>query len=295
MATKTATPQVIHHIGRIPVTNAAELQWFGTELAKTKFLGTITPPEGEMITTICIQQGWSLLEFAENYNVMKGRLSKKTDGISTDFDRRGGTKEIIQRTPECVEVVLALGKTKYTSKITWEDCKSEPFVYEGRTEDAIAAIAAGRANTLRIKAKYATPRSRMQMLWARAISDGVRVVSPECCCGIYTPEEVSDFDEECAAPQPAVAAPTAAPVREPTAQAVASQAQAAVDIERCPAGLPEWVGKRWDDASVFSVAVLRQALNVQHRAFTPEMKDYIRSIIAARETDAATTTQDKGE
>jgi hypothetical protein len=35
------------------------------------------------------------------------------------------------------------------------------------------------------------PRS---MLRARCISEGIRAVNPGCVCGIYTPEEVADFD-----------------------------------------------------------------------------------------------------
>ena len=58
-------------------------------------------------------------------------------------------------------------------------------------------------------------------------------------------------------------------------------------MEFCPAGNPNWVGKRWDDETVFSTDILRQALAVQHPTFTDAMKDYIRSIIAKREAAAA--------
>ena len=43
------------------------------------------------------------------------------------------------------------------------------------------------------KDNWATPRSRMQMLWARVVSDGVRTMAPEICSGIYTPEETADI------------------------------------------------------------------------------------------------------
>ena len=39
------------------------------------------------------------------------------------------------------------------------------------------------------------------MLSARCVSEGVRALYPACLCGMYTPEEVADFDTK-PAPQP---------------------------------------------------------------------------------------------
>ena len=66
-------------------------------------------------------------------------------------------------------------------------------VYEGKEGDIVAKLLNGKTQGLRIKAKYATPRSRMQMLWARLISDSIRIVAPEIITGVYVPEEVDDF------------------------------------------------------------------------------------------------------
>ena len=46
-----------------------------------------------------------------------------------------------------------------------------------------------------LKDNWSTPRRRMQMMWARAVSDGVRTVCPLATRGHYTPEEAVDFDE----------------------------------------------------------------------------------------------------
>jgi hypothetical protein len=49
--------------------------------------------------------------------------------------------------------------------------------------------------TVRIKDNYATPRARMQMLWARTVSDGVRSICPGATRRRYTPTEIADFTD----------------------------------------------------------------------------------------------------
>jgi hypothetical protein len=44
-----------------------------------------------------------------------------------------------------------------------------------------------------LKSKYATPRSRKTMLWARVISEGIKAIAPEVNFGQYTTEELEDI------------------------------------------------------------------------------------------------------
>ena len=197
--------------------------------------------------------------------MIKGRVSKKTDAILADFHMIGGTHLPISRTEEVAEAKFTLGKASYTSKLTWEECKSEPFIYQGKEDDVVQLLEAGKMDALKIKAKYRTPRARKQMLWARVVSDGVRVVAPECCRGIYTPEEVDDFAPDMGSVSPM-------PVVQTAAAPVASAADVVGSVEVCPVGPA--TGKRWDD---------EQALAGTHEKLTPEMKDYIRGLIEKRE------------
>lgn len=212
------------------------------------------------------------MDFMQNFHMIKGRVSKKTDAILADFHRMGGRHEIISRTTDLAEAKFVLGKTSYTSKISWDDCKAEPFIYQGKEEDVVRQIEAGNTANLMVKTKYRTPRARMQMLWARCVSDGVRTVAPECVQGIYTPEEVDDFAEGCQIPQSTRTDTTTTPV-------IANQNGT---IEVCPVG--PLTGKRWDDESVFTVETLKQALAGSHPLLTPEMKDYIRGIVEKRQS-----------
>ena len=275
----------------LPINNVQELQFLGTVLSQSQLFGANNPAEGLAIVAMCHQKRISWMDFMQNFHMIKGRVSKKTDAILADFHRMGGSHEIIERSDTKAEAKFIIGKNKYASKITWEDCQNEPFIYEGKESDVVAQIEAGNKDKLRMKPKYRTPRARMQMLWARCVSDGVRAVAPECVQGIYTPEEVEDFADETGtesqpqtvqvqgtvSPSPvAEPAPAAAPAA-PAAPAVA----AANSVEICPVG--PCAGKRWDDESVFSVAVLKQALGGNHPLLTPEMKDYIRGLVEKRE------------
>ena len=246
----------------LPISNVQEMQFLGQVLSQSKLFGTTNPAEGLAIVAMCHQKRMSWLDFMETFHMIKGRVSKKTDAILADLHRIGGDHEIIERTPDKASAKFTKGKASYTSTITWEDCKQEPFTYEGKESDIVDLIKAGRFDSLKIKAKYCTPRSRKQMLWARCVSDGVRVVAPECCQGVYTPEEVDDYAPAPAAyvqQMPAAPSPSPAPVQ-------------VEDVEVCPMGSMK--GQRWDS---MEVSLLKQALNVP--AFPDNVKAYIRTVI----------------
>lgn len=269
----------------LPINNVQELQFLGTVLSQSQLFGQSNPAEGLAIVAMCHQKRISWMDFMQNFHMIKGRVSKKTDAILADFHRMGGKHEITSRTADLAEAKFILGKTSYVSKISWEDCKAEPFIYQGaKEEEIVRQIEAGNAANLVIKAKYRTPRARMQMLWARCVSDGVRAVAPECVQGIYTPEEVEDFTDDQNAAPVATQPVQVHGVSSPSPVAVVGAAQTN-SVEFCPVGPA--TGKRWDDESVFNVETLKQALAGTHPLLTPEMKDYIRGLVEKRQPVAA--------
>lgn len=274
-------PMALQPAASLPISTVQDLQTLGQVLSQSELFGAKTPAQGLAIVAMCQQKRISWMDFMQNFHMIKGTVSKKTDAMLADLHRMGGTHKVVCRTPEKAECLFKCGESEYTSSITWEDCLQEPFVYCGGKEDDIAtAIMNGgkwpNGKPLELKTKYRTPRSRMQMLWARCVSDGVRTVAPECCQGVYTPEEVSDFAEDMSRP-----APSAPPV---TVQGVASASP--LDIEVCPCG--QFIGQRWDS---LDTAVLQQALNATSPLITTEMKDHIRTILAEREKSAPVAEQ----
>lgn len=274
--------EVTQSAASLPISNVNDLNMLGMALAKSELFGAKNPEQGLAIVAMCQQKRISWMDFMQNFHMIKGTVSKKTDAMLADLHRMGGTHKVVCRTPEKAECVFKCGESEYTSSITWEECLEEPFVYcGGKEDDIVTAIMNGRkwpnGKPLELKTKYRTPRSRKQMLWARCVSDGVRTVAPECCQGVYTPEEVSDSCEA-----------TPVHITPKTVQGVASQSP--LYIEVCPCG--PLAGQRWE---ALDTSVLQQALNGRSSLITTEMKDYIRTILADRETKVTTSEEPKTE
>lgn len=268
----------------LPINSVQDLQTLGQVLAVSNLFGKRNPAEGLAIVAMCQQKRISWLDFMQTFHMIQGVVAKKTDAIIADFHRAGGTHRVLSRTAEKAEAYFKLGDTDYTSTITWADCLAEPFVYVGKEGDVLAMLLRGQKPPL--KAKYSTPRARMQMLWARCVSDGVRVVAPECVQGIYTPEETSDFVEVPYTPaSPTIGPATSNAAPAPSCSPAMVQGAASpspLNVEVCPCG--PLMGKRWDS---LDTPVLQQALAGTNPLITTEMKDYIRTVLADRERSAS--------
>ncbi len=170
----------------------------GTAIAKSGMFGCGSIEAGMVFATECMFRNMPPLSMAERYHVIFGKLSMKAEAMLAGFEREGGSYKVISRTPELVSIEMTPpnGKPEVLS-LSWEDAQKEPFPYEGK-EDAIVKVLT-KGGKPELKPKYATPRSRMQMLWARLVSDSVRFLCPQVVSGTYTPEEIEDFDENQAA------------------------------------------------------------------------------------------------
>jgi hypothetical protein len=198
------------------------IESMGRAIAKSQFIKCENVEQGMVLAMTCYSKGMDFLTLSQKYDLIGGRLSMKSDAMLSGLRERGGKHKIIKRTPDEACVLLSYDGQDYESRITWEDARREAFPYNGKESVVIRFIEADNQAELAkiIKPKYATPRSRMQMLWARAVSDGVRALCPEVNTGVYTPEEISDFAEESSASSSAVVAVpaiTAAPPANDTA------------------------------------------------------------------------------
>ena len=171
----------------------AAVKSLGLSIAQSGIFGTANNAQGEVLALECMSRGLAPFTLAERYNIIHNRLSMKAEAMLSVFNQRGGKHREISSTPDRAEIEVTLdGQTKRYS-LTWEECRQEPFVYEGKETDVIKLLIAGKPPTF--KPKYATPRSRAQMMWARLVSDTIRKVMPSVNSGTYTPEEVDDFEE----------------------------------------------------------------------------------------------------
>lgn len=165
----------------------------GNSIAKSGMFGCGSVEAGEVFALECLYRNMPPLTMAERYHVIFGKLSMKAEAMLAGFEQAGGKYKVLSRTPELAAVEFTIKDETHKLSLSWEDAQKEPFCYEGKEQAVVDLLVAGKKPPL--KPKYATPRSRMQMLWARLVSDSVRFLCPQVVSGVYTPEEIEDFPE----------------------------------------------------------------------------------------------------
>ena len=148
------------------------MQAMAEALAKSKLFGLQTPEQALALGLLCQAEGLHPAVAARDYHIISGRASLKSDAMLSRFQAAGGR----------------VAWTKYT-----DDEVSATFTHQsgGSVEVSWTMERAKRAGLATRDNWKAYPR---QMLKARVISEGVRMVLPGVVSGLYAPEEVADFD-----------------------------------------------------------------------------------------------------
>lgn len=142
----------------------------------------------------CEMTGQTLFQWAEENHIVGNRPTMKYDAMIAAYNQLENCKfELIEKTPERCAIALTDGGKRKEFSLTWDELKKESIPYAGKESEIVASIAAGKFDQLKLKDKYATPRSRAVMMYARLVSDAIRSTRPEVTKGRYTPEEVEDF------------------------------------------------------------------------------------------------------
>lgn len=247
----------------VPINNVSELLQVGKMLETSGMFGTGNSGQGMVIAATCLQENISFLQFKRTYHIVQGVPSMRSDAMLAGMCKMGGCYKILSRTPDKAEIFARFKDAEGTFGLTWDEAKQEKFVYgkDGKT----------------IKDNYATPRARMQMLWARVVSDAVRAVAPEVVAGIYTPEETADFSDvhpEEKNITPPAEKPMKAKKKEVTvdtkpetetateAETVIVEAEVvepdqAIDYNIVPFGVEGIKGKRWDQLTASQLMKFR--------------------------------------
>lgn len=128
----------------------------------------------EAFTLMCLAQANGLhpAKAAERYHIIQGRPAMKADAMLAAFQESGGKVKWVKRTEK--ECTLHLEHPQGGElDVTWSF---------------------DRASKAGLTGKSTWKQYPTQMLSARCVSEGVRALYPACLCGMYTPEEVIDFD-----------------------------------------------------------------------------------------------------
>ena len=149
------------------------IKTLGLAIFKSGIFGLDKPEQGEILAMQCMVEKKSPLELARTYHFIQGQLAIRSDALLAKFHQAGGTVEWGERTDERVTATFRKGTS---SAAIVADMKE--YVGNG--------TALGKDG----KPKDNWKKWPRRMLTARAVSEGVRLIAPECCFGTYTVEEL---------------------------------------------------------------------------------------------------------
>lgn len=150
----------------------SELQLMAEAISKSGLFGLKTQDQALAMMLLAQAEGLHPATAARDYHIIQGRPTLKTDAMMARFQAAGGKVEWKAYSDEEVTGVFT-HPAGGTVQITWT------------LEQAKKAGLAGKDVWRQF------PRA---MLRARVISEGIRTVFPGVVVGVYTPEEVQDFD-----------------------------------------------------------------------------------------------------
>jgi hypothetical protein len=155
--------------------------------------GARTKEEGFVIALTCMVEGITPIEFGRKYHIIQGRPTMRADAFLAQFRRAGGRHVVIENSPERAAVKLLWEGQEYEFSLTWAEAQESRWPWKDANNKKAG-----------LKDNWSTPLDRRSMLWARLISSSVKILAPELCSGMYTPEEVTDVVEttHTAAPTP---------------------------------------------------------------------------------------------
>jgi hypothetical protein len=199
------------------------MQVMANAFAKSGLLGMKTPEQALTLMIVAVAEGRHPGSVANDYHIIQGRASLKADSMLARFQQSGGRVEWHDHTNEKVSATFT-HPAGGSLRIDWDMARAK------------AAGLGGKDNW------RSYPR---QMLRARVISEGVRATFPAVLNGMYTPEEVGEFE----APRPvrAVAAKVepvvevkAEPVVEPVAGTATETKAIEAEVVSIDTEEPEW-------------------------------------------------------
>lgn len=172
----------------LAVLSSGHITELAQQIAGARILGVKSVEEATGLIILALASGLSPYTAARDYHVINGRPTLKADAMLARFQQSGGRVDWKTYTDEQVTGIF-VHPAGGSLEITWT------------IEQAKRAGLTGKE----VWKQY--PRA---MLRSRVISEGIRTVYPAVAIGVYTPEEVQDFDSRPAA-APAVQLVDSAP------------------------------------------------------------------------------------
>lgn len=143
-------------------------------VASSRLFGISTPEQAMSLMLIAQAEGTHPALAARDYHIIQGKPALKADAMLARFQQAGGRVDWQELTDNrvCATFTHPSGGS---ATIDWD---------------------MNRARAAQLGGKDMWKKFPRQMLRARVISEGIRTVFPGVVIGVYTPEEVQDFDDK---------------------------------------------------------------------------------------------------
>jgi len=150
----------------------SDMERMAQAVSKSGLFGIKQPEQALALMLIAQAEGLHPAAAARDYHLVQGRPALKADAMLARFQAAGGKVNWISYTDDEVKATF-----------------SHPAGGSVTLAWTIAQAKAAGLTNKDVWRQY--PRA---MLRARVISEGIRTVYPGVAVGVYTPEEISDFD-----------------------------------------------------------------------------------------------------
>ena len=164
----------------IAAITVSDIERMASAIAVSKLFGMKSKEEAMALMLIAQAEGTHPALAARDYNIIQGKPALKADAMLARFQSAGGKIEWLELSDTRVSANFS-HPAGGTAMIDW-DMK--------------------RAQSAQLGGKEMWKKFPRQMLRARVISEGIRTVFPGVVIGVYTPEEVQDFDMVDVTPKP---------------------------------------------------------------------------------------------
>lgn len=151
-----------------------ELQTMATAACKSGLFQMPSPEAALTLMLLCQAEGLHPIQAMRQYHIIKGRPAMRADAMQAAFQNAGGKIQWIERSD-----------TKCSAEFSHPAGGVCPVTWS--IEAAKQAGLTGNPTWQKF------PRA---MLSARVVSEGIRAVYPAVVCGLYTPEEIQDIDDQ---------------------------------------------------------------------------------------------------
>lgn len=154
-----------------PEYNLHDMDRMATAMAGSGFFGFKTPDQALAIMLIAQANGQHPATAAQDYDVIQGKPAKKPQAMLRDFIASGGRVEWHQSDDAAADATFS-HPAGGSIRVKWD---------------------MARANRMGLGGKDNYKKQPSVMFRWRCVSEGVRIVYPGATGGLYTPDEVAEF------------------------------------------------------------------------------------------------------